>query len=212
MSGDGTPAGFSNIEAGHGDLCQQYGGQIHQVDETLAMHLLGCTDTGMQHWAVGFRYDSAEAFGALKAANWDSYGHETLGPVTGPDGFLYGLLIPYRRDGISPLEAMIRFRDQAHSTDTSAVAALLGRRDLGDIPAKGFRYDTREAFGMLAAVNRDAYGHKVLGPAEADDGKLYGLVVFGDPATVAPWEGEAEPEVWRCAELLSPAARVPDER
>lgn len=188
---------------GH-DLSEKYAGKFSTAGTTLVMGLAGCTETGMERWAFGFRYDTEQVFAELADANRVHYGHETLGPFTGPDDAVYGLLIPYRRDGITGEELRARFGDQVEAVaDTGLVLRLLGRQDTDPTLAVAEKYATREAFDVFADGNRRHYGHETLGPVTGDDGTIYGLIILNLPC-------EDHPAVYS-SEYLDPVARVPDE-
>jgi hypothetical protein len=73
------------------NLRERYG--IPQMaDAAMVAALLGRDDID-PGTAIAYGYPTAEAFEAFADANRRDYGHETLGPVTGPDGQLYGLTI-----------------------------------------------------------------------------------------------------------------------
>jgi hypothetical protein len=76
------------------DLRAKYGDQAEMLrDATPVLNLIGRDDIN-PHWAVAFRYATMEALDAFRAGNRQHYGYETIGPVIGPDGLLYGVTVP----------------------------------------------------------------------------------------------------------------------
>jgi hypothetical protein len=61
-------------------------------DAAPVLCLLGRDDIDPCH-AVAFRYATMEALDAFGSGNRERYGHETIGPLIGPDGMLYGVTV-----------------------------------------------------------------------------------------------------------------------
>jgi hypothetical protein len=80
------------------ELRERYGDQVDRADEATVLRLLGRDDIDPDV-AWGSRYATIEAFEAFSDGNRRHHGHETIGPVTGPDGHIYGLTILKMPDG-----------------------------------------------------------------------------------------------------------------
>ena len=75
------------------DLRASYGDQTEMLDDAApVLHLIGRNDIDPDS-AVAFRYATMEALDAFGAGNRQHYGYETIGPVIGPDGLLYGVTV-----------------------------------------------------------------------------------------------------------------------
>lgn len=74
------------------DQLRAYYGKPEAADLPMVLHMLG--NPGIDtDWAVAYRYPSEEACKAFADGNQRHHGHTSLGPVTGPDGGIYGITI-----------------------------------------------------------------------------------------------------------------------
>jgi hypothetical protein len=74
------------------ELRERYAGQTEPADAEMVARLLGRDDIDLDR-SIAYRYATTEVHAAFADANTRNYGHESLGPVTGPDGAIYGLTI-----------------------------------------------------------------------------------------------------------------------
>lgn len=75
------------------ELRARYGDQCEMVDPVEpVLELLGVKDVDPR-WAVAFRYATLEALEAFTEGNRRHYSYATIGPVIGPDGFIYGVTV-----------------------------------------------------------------------------------------------------------------------
>lgn len=75
------------------ELRARYGAAMQTADAEMVMRLLGNPDVpdGLDPFA--FEYTSAEACEAFAASNQQHHGWQSLGPVTGPAGRVYGVVL-----------------------------------------------------------------------------------------------------------------------
>jgi hypothetical protein len=73
-------------------LRARYGDQVTTVDTEMALQLLGRPDID-PGCAIAYEYSTREVFDLFAEAHQRDHGHETLGPVIGPGGTLYGVTV-----------------------------------------------------------------------------------------------------------------------
>lgn len=71
---------------------RDYYGKPDAVDLPMVLHMLGDPDIDTD-MAIACRYPSTEAHDAFADGNQRHHGHTSLGPVTGPDGAIYGVTV-----------------------------------------------------------------------------------------------------------------------
>lgn len=74
------------------ELRARHKGQAEAVDLAMVLRHLGRDDID-ENRAIAYRYATGEAYEAFADGNRRHHGHETIGPVTGPDGAIYGITI-----------------------------------------------------------------------------------------------------------------------
>jgi hypothetical protein len=82
------------------ELRARYGDQATMLpgDAGPLLRIFGRDDIDPR-WPVAFRYATMEALDAFAAGNRRHYGFESIGPLIGPDGAIYGVIILKPPDG-----------------------------------------------------------------------------------------------------------------